>query len=143
VKALRDEAQHLKFEPPANSDWWRTVGGKGATILSMTSGIATSMQNFNTSETALQQLAAHIDDLDKKNQEVERTLNSTLAELEKHANDLQTQLGEIGVPLKVISFKLSEIAPHAAHCRRHSGSDRRLDRGGPPSHDPCSRARLK
>jgi hypothetical protein len=111
VKALLDAAQHLKFEPPPNSDWWRTAAGKGTTILMMMSGFAASVQNFNTSETALQQLAAHIDDLNKKNQDLEKKLNSTLAELEKQANELQSQLGEIGALLKVISFKLSEIAP--------------------------------
>jgi hypothetical protein len=47
VKTLRDEAQRLKFEPPPNPNWWRTVGGKGVTILAMTSDLSASVRNFN------------------------------------------------------------------------------------------------
>ena len=46
-----------------------------------------------------------------KTQQATKALSANLAELNKQAADLQSQLGEIGAPLKVFSFKLSEIAP--------------------------------
>jgi hypothetical protein len=60
---------------------------------------------------ALQALTTQIADIVSKNQQAATVLNDTLAELDKRAAELQSQLGEIGAPLKVVSFKLSEIAP--------------------------------
>jgi hypothetical protein len=111
VQALRDKAQRLSFERPANPEWWRTVSGKEATILSMTADFATRIGNFNISETELRRLTAQIADLAKKHQEAAAALSAALAELDKRAVDLQSRLGEIGAPLKVVSFKLVEIAP--------------------------------
>jgi hypothetical protein len=111
VAALGSEAQRLTFAPPANSTWWRTVSGKQTTILSMTADLAERVGDFNTSQMALQRLSTQIADIVNQNQQAATTLNGTLAELDKRAADLQSQLGEIGGPLKVISFKLAEIAP--------------------------------
>ena len=111
VDALGSEAKRLTFAPPANSAWWRTVRGKEGTIQSMTSDLATSVGGFNTSQMALQRLSTQIADIVNKNQQVAAALSSTLAELDKRAAELQSQLGEIGAPLKVVSFKLAEIAP--------------------------------
>jgi hypothetical protein len=111
VQALGDEAQRLKFAPPADPAWWRTVRGKEATILSATSDFAARVGDFNTSQMALQGLTTQIANIVRTNQEAARALNDSLAELDKRAADLQLQLGEIGAPLKVISFKLSQIAP--------------------------------
>jgi hypothetical protein len=111
VDALGNEAQRLTFAPPANSLWWRTVGGKEGTILSMTSDLAARVGDFSTGQMALQRLSTQIADIVNKNQQAAAALNGALAELDKRAADLQSQLGEIGAPLKVISFKLAEIAP--------------------------------
>jgi len=111
VDALGNEAQRLTFAQPANSAWWRTVRGKEGTILSMTSDLAARVGDFNTSQMALQRLSTQIADIVNKNQQAATALNGTLAELDKRAADLQSQLGEIGAPLKVVSFKLAEIAP--------------------------------
>jgi hypothetical protein len=111
VDALGNEAQRLTFAPPANSLWWRTVGGKEGTILSMTSDLAARVGDFNTGQMALQRLSTQIADIVNKNQQAATALDGALAELDKRAADLQSQLGEIGAPLKVISFKLAEIAP--------------------------------
>jgi hypothetical protein len=111
VDALGNEAQRLTFAPPANSVWWRTVRGKGGTILSMTSDLAARVGDFNASQMALQRLSTQIADIVNKNQQTATALNGTLAELDKRAADLQSQLGEIGAPLKVVSFKLAEMAP--------------------------------
>jgi hypothetical protein len=111
VEALRSEAQRLSFERPANPDWWRTVSGKEATILSMTADFSQRIGNFNINEIALRRLTAQIADLARKHQEAATALNAALAELDKRAADLQSRLGEIGAPLKVIAFKLAEIAP--------------------------------
>jgi hypothetical protein len=111
LEALGTEAQGLIFAPPANSAWWQSVSSKEASILSMTSDLAARVGDFSTSETALQTLSAHINDIVRRNQEAATDLNGTLAELNKRAADLQSQLGEIEAPLKVVSFKLSDIAP--------------------------------
>jgi len=111
MDALGNEAQRLTCAPPANSAWWRTVRGKEGTILSMTSDVAARVGDFNTSQKALLRLSIQISDIVNKNQQAATALNSTLAELDKRAADLQSQLGEIGGPLKVVSFKLAEIAP--------------------------------
>jgi len=111
VEALRDQTQRLTFAAPADPAWWRTVPGKEASILSMTSDFAARVGDFNTSQMALQALTAQITDIVSKNQQAARALNDALVELDKRAAELQSQLGEIGAPLKVVSFKLSEIAP--------------------------------
>ncbi len=111
VQALGDEAQRLKFTPPADPGWWRTVRGKEASILSATSEFVARVGDLNTSQMALQGLTTQIANIVRKNQQAARTLNNNLAELDKRAADLQSQLGDIGAPLKVISFKLSQIAP--------------------------------
>jgi hypothetical protein len=111
LKALNDEAQRLTFTPPADPAWWRTVRGKEANITRMTSDFALRVGDFNTSQMALQTLTTQIADIISKNQQAATALNDTLVELDRRAADLQSQLGEIGAPLKVVSFKLSEIAP--------------------------------
>jgi hypothetical protein len=111
VDALGNEAQRLTFAPPANSTWWRTFRGKEGTILSMTSELAARVGDFSTSQITLQKLSTQIADIVNKNQQAATALNATLAELDKRAADLQSQLGGISAPLKVISFKLAEIAP--------------------------------
>jgi hypothetical protein len=111
VDALGNEAQRLTFAPPANSAWWRTVRSKEGTILAMTSELAARVGDFNTSQIPLQRLSTQIADIVSKNQQAATSLNATLAELDKRAADLQSQLGGISAPLKVISFKLAEIAP--------------------------------
>ena len=111
VDALSNEARRLRFAPPPDPDWWRTVGGKETSILSMTSGLAARVGDFNASQKVLQALSAQIAEIVGKTQQATKALSDNLAELNKQAADLQSQLGEIGAPLKVISFKLSEIAP--------------------------------
>jgi hypothetical protein len=111
MEALDSEAQHLTFAPPRDPAWWRTVRGKEASILSMTSDFSARVGDFNTSQMALQTLTTRIDDIVSKNQQAATALNNNLVELDKRAVDLQSQLSEIGAPLKVVSFKLSEIAP--------------------------------
>lgn len=111
VEALGKEAQRLTFAPPPNSAWWRTVRGKEESILSMTSDLAARIGDFNTSQMALQTLSTQIAEIVGKNQQAATALDATLAELDKRAADLQSQLGEVGAPLKIVSFKLSEIAP--------------------------------
>lgn len=111
VAALREQAQRLVFAPPESPDWWRTVGGKEASILSMTFGFAARVRDLTTSQVALQALSTQITDIVGRNREAAAALTDSLAELDKRAAELQSQLGEIGAPLKVISFRLAEIAP--------------------------------
>jgi hypothetical protein len=111
LKALDDEAHRLTFAPPADRAWWRTVGGKEANIARMTSDFAARVGDVNASHMALQALTTQIADIVSENQQAATALNDTLAELDRRAAELQSQLGEIGAPLRVVSFKLSEIAP--------------------------------
>jgi hypothetical protein len=111
VDALRSEARRLDFAPPPNPDWWGTAGGKETSISQMTSGLAEQVSVFFTNQVALRERTTEISDLIIKNQQTLTVLNEELGDLNKRAEDLQSQLGEIGAPLKVISFKLSEIAP--------------------------------
>jgi hypothetical protein len=111
ARALRDGAQNLTFKPPPNDTWWRTVNDKEATVLSMTAGLSSSVSAFTTSQVALQTLSAHIEEIATQNQSAANQLNDALKELETRAAALQAQIGEVGAPLKVISFKLAQIAP--------------------------------
>jgi hypothetical protein len=111
VAALGEEAQRLRFERPSNPTWWRSIRGKEASIVSMTSDFAATVGNFNTSQVAIQKLTAEIADIVGRNQEAATALKGKLDELETRAAALQTQIGEIGAPLKVVSFKLAELAP--------------------------------
>jgi hypothetical protein len=111
LKALGEQVRTLQFKPPPGQTWWRTVRGKDDNIVAMTSGFTAQVGNVTASQTALQTLTTQIGRLVGENQEAAAKLNDTLADLDKRAAELQSQLGEIGAPLKVVSFKLSEIAP--------------------------------
>jgi len=111
LKALAEQVRTLQFKPPTNPSWWRTVRGKDDNIVAMTSGFTAQVGNFTASQAALQALTTQIGKLVTENQEAAAKLSETLADLDKRAAELQSQLGEIGAPLKVVSFKLSEIAP--------------------------------
>jgi hypothetical protein len=111
VEALGNEAQRLTFAEPADRAWWRTVGGKEASILSMTSDFVARVRDLNTSQLALQTLTTQIADIASKRQQAAKALKDNLDELENKAGELQKQFGEFGAPLKVVYFKLSEIAP--------------------------------
>jgi hypothetical protein len=108
----------------------------------MTSDFAASVRDLNTSQVALEKLSTQIKDVDNKNLEAAKALSDALTALEKRAADLQSQLGEVSGPLKLISFKPLRDRPfYATDHRRRSGRARRLDRRGPVAHDPCSRTR--
>jgi hypothetical protein len=111
LKALGEQVRTLQFKPPAGQTWWRTVRGKDDTIVAMTSGFTAQVGNVTASQAALQTLTAQIGKLVSENQEAAAKLNDTLVDLDKRAAELQSQLGEIGAPLRVISFKLTDIAP--------------------------------
>jgi PAS domain-containing protein len=108
VEVLRNEAQRVTFAPPADQTWWRTTGGKETSIQSMASRF---LAELNTAKMDLHALREQISDLVGKNQQAVTELKQTIAKLEERATDLQSQLGEIGTPLKVVSFRLTEIAP--------------------------------
>jgi hypothetical protein len=111
VEALGNEAQSLTFKPPEDPDWWRTVPGKEASIRSMTFEVAARVSDLTSSEKDLQTQTTEITEIVGKNRQDAAALNDTLVELNNRATALQSQLGEIGAPLKVVAFKLSEIAP--------------------------------
>jgi len=111
LKTLGEQVRTLQFKPPSGQTWWRTLRGKDDTIVAMTSGFMAQVGDVTASQAALQTLTAQIGKLVSENKEAAAKLNDTLADLDKRAAELQGQLGEIGAPLKVVSFKLAEIAP--------------------------------
>jgi len=68
VKRLNDGAMTLDFSraPPADSTWWRSVGGKEQTILSMTADLARRVNDLDNRQTTLRALAEQIDETVKK-----------------------------------------------------------------------------
>jgi hypothetical protein len=111
VAALRDEAQRLSFAPPANSDWWRTVAGKGASIQIMMGAMTQSIGDISQRHGVLQAAKDRTSAIIAQNEQRAKQVAEKLADLEQQAKDLQAQLGEIGEPLKVISVRLSVLAP--------------------------------
>jgi uncharacterized protein YlxW (UPF0749 family) len=111
VAALRDEAQRLRFAPPANSDWWRTVAGKGASIQIMMGAMTQSIGDISQQHGVLQAAKDRTSAIIAQNEQRAKQVAEKLADLEQQAKDLQAQLGEIGEPLKVISVRLSLLAP--------------------------------
>lgn len=111
VRALREQAERFRFVPPSGSDWWRSVAGKETSIAAMfqamNQGIHSIGQRHGELRAAQQQAASAI----AETQARAKDAAARLAELEQQARDLQAQLGEIGQPLKVISVRLSVLAP--------------------------------
>lgn len=111
VAALRDEAQRLSFAPPADSDWWRTVAGKGDSIQTMMGAMTQGIGDIGQQHSVLQAAKDRTSAIIAQNEQRAKQVAEKLADLEQQTKDLQAQLGEIGEPLKVISVRLSLLAP--------------------------------
>jgi hypothetical protein len=111
VAKLRMNAQELKFAAPSDTAWWSTIAGKGASIQRMLSAMTESINQRRNALKAVESQAAQaaqaINESDQRADEVK----AELAKLEEQAKELQSQLGTIGEPLKVISIRLSVLAP--------------------------------
>lgn len=110
IKALNENSQSLTFVAPP-TPWWKSVAGKEDTIISMTSRLSSSVGNLNTDQAGLGALTTQIEEIVAKKKETTEALSTALDDLQKRAADLQSKLGDIGAPLKAVSFKLAEIVP--------------------------------
>ena len=111
VASLLDEAQRLRFVPPADPSWWRSVAGKEELIGAMVDAMRRGAENLGAEQGKLQEAKDEVSKSVQANLERAKQIDDALADLEKQARDLQAQLGEIGEPLKVISIRLSLLAP--------------------------------
>jgi hypothetical protein len=109
--ALGDEAQILRFAPPTSSDWWRSVAGKETSIRSMVEAMRRGADNLGQQQDLLQAARDTASQAVAANQQRAKEVEERLADLDRQARELQAQLGEIGEPLKVISIRLSILAP--------------------------------
>jgi hypothetical protein len=111
VSNLRRNAEELKFAAPPGTAWWGTTGGKDVSIQKMLEKMIQGInQRRNTLEVVKEQAEAAANAI-KENDQRAQKVTAELAKLEKQAGELQAQLGAIGEPLKVISLKLSLLAP--------------------------------
>ena len=111
ITGLRDRAQSLKFAPPPEPDWWKTVTGKQESIQKMIEAVQKKIGETAEQQAALQTLQDEINKLIPQKERDAVALAEALQDLEQQAKDLQAQLGEIGGPLKVIAVKLVDLAP--------------------------------
>ena len=111
VSKLVKNAQELKFAAPSDTAWWSTIAGKDVSIQRMLEAMTESINQRRNALKAVESQAAQaaraIEESDQRAEEV----TAELAKLEEQARELQTQLGTIGEPLKVISIRLSVLAP--------------------------------
>jgi hypothetical protein len=111
VERLQAVAENLTFVVPEGTAWWGTVGEKGRSIETMLEDMTQSIgQKRNAIEGVVSQ-AETAAMATKENELRAGEITEELAQLEEQAEELQAQLGTIGEPLKVISLKLSLLAP--------------------------------
>jgi hypothetical protein len=111
VASLREEAQRLSFAPPPDASWWRSVAGKEESISAMVDAMKQGAEELGVEQGKLQAAKDEVSKSVQANLERAKQIDDALADLEKQARELQAQLGEIGEPLKVISIRLSLLAP--------------------------------
>lgn len=111
VASLLDEAQRLSFVPPADEGWWRSVAGKEESIGAMVDAMRRGAEKLGAEQGKLQAAKDEVSKSVQANLERIKQIDDALADLERQARELQAQLGEIGEPLKVVSVRLSVLAP--------------------------------
>lgn len=111
VSKLLKNAKDLKFTAPRGTTWWRTVAGKGASIQKMLEAMTESINQRQNALKAVQTQAAQAAQATRESDQRAEEVAADLEKLEEQAQELQTQLGAIGDPLKVISIRLSVLAP--------------------------------
>jgi hypothetical protein len=111
VSKLLKNARDLKFAAPRDTAWWRTVAGKEASIQKMLEAMTESINQRQNALKAVQTQAAQAAQAIKESDQRAEEVAADLEKLEEQARELQAQLGAIGDPLKVISIRLSVLAP--------------------------------
>lgn len=111
VLKLRKIAEDLKFAVPEGTKWWGTIGGKEASIEKMLEAMTKGINQKRSAIDEVKIEAAEAAEATQENDQRAQKVAAELAKLEEQAAELQAQLGAIGEPLKVISLKLSLLAP--------------------------------
>lgn len=111
VAALLEEARRLAFAPPADPSWWRSVAGKESSIHAMVEAMIRGAGKIGEQQLALEAAQDKASAAIAENEQRAKEVADRLTELEQESDELQAQLGGIGEPLKVISVRLSVLAP--------------------------------
>lgn len=111
IDALLGQARALRFEPPADPGWWRTVAGKESSIDSMMQDLGGGVETAAAAQVDLQAFLDGVETTVHEQEMLSDSVAAALADLEQQAKELQAQLGEIGGPLKIVSFRLAVLAP--------------------------------
>ena len=77
----------------------------------MLAGFVDRVGNIDERQSALRDIEAKVAEIVSQKEAALDKIGAALADLDKQAADLQSQLGELGGPLKVVSFKLAQLAP--------------------------------
>jgi hypothetical protein len=111
VVKLQTIAEKLEFVVPEGTEWWGTVGGKGRSIENMLGDMTKSIDQKRNAIEEVKSQAEAAAQATQENEQRAGKIAEELGRLEEQAEQLQSQLGTIGEPLKVISLKLSLLAP--------------------------------
>ena len=111
VLKLRKLAEELRFAVPEGTVWWGTIGGKETSIEKMLEAMTKGIDQKRSALKEVKEQAAEAAEATRQSDRRAQEVAAELAALEEQTKELQTQLGAIGEPLKVISLKLSLLAP--------------------------------
>ena len=111
VLTLRKIAEELTFAVPEGTAWWGTIGGKETSIEKMLEAMTQGIDQRRSALKEVKEQATEAAEATRQSDRRAQEVAAELAALEEQAKELQTQLGAIGEPLKVISLKLSLLAP--------------------------------
>lgn len=111
VLTLRKIAEELRFAVPEGTAWWGTIGGKETSIEKMLEAMTQGIDQKRSALKEVKEQAIEAAEATRQSDRRAQEVAAELAALEEQTKELQTQLGAIGEPLKVISLKLSLLAP--------------------------------
>jgi hypothetical protein len=111
VTALRDQIRAFRFVPPRGTEWWRSVASKVNSIRAMLAEVDRGIGDASRSHIDLSEIQAQTVATIAAGEQLSQKLEDDLDELEEKSKELQSKFTELGGPLAVITFKLSQLAP--------------------------------
>jgi hypothetical protein len=111
VTALRDQVRAFRFAPPQGTEWWRSVAAKASSIRAMLADVDRDIGNASRAHIDLSAIQAQTMATITAGEQLSQKLKDDLDELEEKSRELQSKFTELGGPLAVITFKLSQLAP--------------------------------
>jgi hypothetical protein len=107
LTAITTSAAGISFAPPSNPDWWRSLAEKERTVREVFETLAREVPGLAQQSAALQAIRSQTDAALAQQQDLQRSIERAMAELETETRKLGEQLGEIASPLKVVSVDLA------------------------------------